>query len=412
MSPTEHAGFRENSTSAFVVQRAHEQEVDAIELWAVDPEGRIQVVDVPMEALDEILEAGFLLSSDSLSAETRGLELILRPDPHTFQVLASRREGAGDATVARLLCDLQRPDGSPSPLCARSRLKEALARTAHGPKLYVGATIEHRWLETPSSPAPLGDPKLMRNLARATVTHLERLGIPWRSHYPGRATTRAMDTARWSFEFEWVDPLMLADSLVTHRRIVREVALEAGHGATFMPHPWTGSSRTVLELFISCMDAGVPVFGDPLSLEGLSVVGRRVSVALESALAEMALVTRPNVNSYTSPDIPKVGATPAGRSEAGPSIALSGLDAAANPYLTLTTVIGLTHAAVASPHKVEARVSSFPETLVEAIRRGLESPFMKGALGIDMLDALAALGRSDASRWREQVTSWELSRYL
>jgi glutamine synthetase len=408
----DHAGFRENSTFAFVVQRAHEQEVDAIELWAVDPEGRIQVVDVPMEALEEILEAGFLLSSDSFATSSDSSGLILRPDPHTFHVLASQQGAASRATVARLLCDLQQPDGTPSPLCARSRLKEVLARTSHGPKLYVGATIEHRWLETPTSPVPLGDPRLMRDLARATVTHLERLGIPWRSHYPGRATTRVTDLARWSFEFEWVDPLMLADSLVTHRRIVREVALEAGRGATFMPHPWASSSRTALELFISCMDAGVPLFGDPLSGDGLSLIGKRVSLALESALPETALLTRPNVNSYTGPDLPQVGAIAAGRSEAGPCIALSGIDASANPYLVLSAVVGFTHAAVSSPHKVEARASSFPETLVEAIRRGLESPSMRTMLGGEMLDALAALGRSDASHWREQVTPWEVTRYL
>jgi glutamine synthetase len=400
---------QDNSTAAFVIARAHEQGVETIALWLVDPEGRVHVTETPCEALDDILDAGFPLPPDAVpGAHGTHPGARLRPDPHTFQVLP--RSDHATPPVARLLCDLQRPDGSPSPLCARSRLKATLARTSLGAKLYVGATLEHRWLASPGAPTPLTAPHLMRDLARRVVSHLEHLGIPWRSHSP--SPRQRHDDPRWAFDLEWVDPLMLADSLVTHRQIVREVAQGLGRDATFMPHPWPAADRASLDLYLSSMDDGLPTFDDPLAPDGLSPIGAAVRRTLEAALPDLALALRPTVNSYTRPDTPRVGLAAAGRSESGPALVLAGVDACANPYLVLNLLIGVAHAAIADAHLAPTTTAHFPETLVEALRLGTASRTVKALLGDALVSALAATGRADAARWREQVTAWEVARYL
>jgi glutamine synthetase len=388
------------TTDRFIVQKAHERGVASVELWGTAPSGRLHTVTLPRDALEVVLEEGYSTSAESFEAGGLGRELILAPDPASFQLLP--RGGEAEAT-GRLICDFRAPDGSPSPLCSRSVLKSALGRAAQrGSNFYVGATLEHRWLEASHDgpPRPLRDGKKARALADATARGLDALGIAWRSHSARSASHQA-------FELEWMDPLMLADALVTHRWLIREVARAAGLDATLMPVPWTDATRSRLDLYVSLVEDHAPAFLDPLGPDGLSPGARTFVTALEAELGGLALIVRGTVNSFSAADAPWLGVGPAARGEGGPTVHFGGLDACSNPYLVLALVVafGLDRDA---PGRLESRPS---DTLVEAARRAVLSPRIREVLGAPMLEVLAARALGDSGAWRKQVTAWEIEHY-
>lgn len=407
----------------FVVQRAHERNVGAVELWVTEPGGALQVVQVPKEALPEILEDGYLAGAElgqAFAPRERRMasvapEVYLVPDPMTFQVVP--RPGSG-RSLARLVCDVQLPDGSPSPLCVRSSLKAALGRVAsEAVTFYSGARLSHRWLAEARRPSPLLDPRRQQLLADQTASLLDQLAIPWRSHGAGTASGGGHDEdpSRWGFELDAVDPLTLSDGIVTLRRLALLTAHAEGCGATWMPHPWPGAPRASLELSLSRaspIEGGTSAFCDLLHPTGLSILGRAVSDALAAEIPALSLVLRGTANSYTRPDPVEVVAAPMSRSEARAAISVRGADACTNPYVALALVIAVAHEAALAPHATPVERPARPQTLVEAARVAQLSSTMRSVLGAELLDGLVARANADAARWRSQVTAFEVERYL
>jgi glutamine synthetase len=407
----------------FVVQRAHERNVGAIELWVTEPGGSLQVLQVPREALPEVLEDGYLAGAElgpMLAPRERRMtrvapEVYLVPDPMTFQVVP--RPGSG-RSLARLICDVQLPDGSPSPLCVRSSLKAVLGKVAsEAVTFYAGARLSHRWLAEPRRPSPLLDPRRQQALADQTASLLDQLAIPWRSHgaAPSAGGGHDEDPSRWVFELDGVDPLTLSDGIVTLRRLALLTAHADGCGATWMPHPWPGATRASLELSLSRaspIEGGTSAFCDLLHPSGLSILGRAVSHAIAAEIPALSLVLRGTANSYTRPDPVEVVAAPMSRSEAGAAISLRGADACTNPYAALGLVIAIAHEAALAPHTAPPEPPARPQTLVEAARIAQSSSPMQAVLGSEMLDGLVARANADAARWRSQVTAFEVERYL
>ena len=365
----------------FVLQKAHERGVTAIELWAIDPLGRTSVVTTPIDALDVAFEEGFAVSTEALSDVLTGAgELYLAPDPATFCLLPAGPQAADEHVVARLICDLRGADGAPSPLCARTALKRTLGRaTQLGSTFYVGATIQHHWMQGPEDETPLSDRRKVRMLGQATSRALEMLGIAWRSHYLGQ-------DGRFCLELDWVDPLTLADAIVTHRRVVADLATEHGVVAAFAPHPWPSASRSRLDLFVSLVRDGAPAFFDALAASGLSPAARAFMGALEGELGGLDLALRRTVGSYAAFDAPSIGRGPDARGEGGPTVQVRGADAGANPYPVLALIIGL--GAEAPDAQVRGRGAP-ASSLVEAAHFAAASARIRDVLGAALVESLA-----------------------
>lgn len=404
----------------FVVQRAHEQNVAAIELWVSDALGALHVIEVPRESLEDTLADGFFAGpalSAALSPTGERAELYLAPDPMTFQHVSRQRRSA------RLICDVQHADGSPWPLCVRSRLKRVLGRiAADGATFYLGATSTHRWLAAPLGPTPLIAPHLQQQLAEETARGLDSLSIPWRSHR--RVAGEPRDPSRWLFELDLVDPLTLADSLVSLRRLAETCAHGCATGATWMPHPWEGVRRASLDLTLtrlSSMEGPPPTsslraappstLSDPLRPDGLSLTARAIAQALSGELGPLSLILRGTVNSYTRPDPIAIEASPMSRSDTGAALWLAGADACANPYLVAAALVAIAHDGALRAAQ-PAENTSVPQTLVEAARLAESSSALGETLGPELLRGLVVRAREDAARWRGQVTPFEVERYL
>lgn len=382
MSSTNQAGAARSDR--FVLQKAHERGVTAIELWAIDPLGATAIVTTPIDALDVAFEDGFAVSPEALSEVLAGQgELYLAPDPATFSLLpaeAKATAGHDGEVVARLICDLRTGDGAPSPLCGRSALKRTLGRaTLLGSTFYVGATLQHHWMQGPEDENPLVDRKKIRALGQATSRALELLGIAWRSHYLGH-------DGRFCLELDWVDPLTLADAIVTYRRVVQDLAIEHGVVAAFSPHPWPSASRSRLDLFVSLVRDGASAFFDPLEAQGLSPSARAFIGALEAELGGLDLALRRTVGSYTASDLPSIARGPDARGEGGPTVHVRGADAGCNPYPALALIIGLGAEASDAATRPRALAAS---SLVDAAHQASASARIREVLGAPFVESLA-----------------------
>lgn len=393
----------------FVVQRAHEQNVAAIELWVTDALGALHVVQIPRESLEDVLVDGFFAGpalASSLSPTGAREELYLAPDPMSFQHVSRQRRSA------RLLCEVQHADGTPWPLCVRSRLKSVLGRVAaDGATFYLGATSTQRWLEAPLSATPLSAPHRQQQLAEETARGLDALSIPWRSHrrvpgMPGGMPGDPRDPSRWLVELDLVDPLTLADSLVSLRRLSEVAAHQDGAGVTWAPFPWTGVSRATLDVSltrISALEGPSSTLSDPLQSDGLSLTARAIAQALDAELGPLSLLLRSTVDSYLRPDPVTIEASPMSRSESGAALWVAGADASSNPYLLAAVLVSIAHrGALRAPRRDEPRESEVaerqsPRALIEAARLAEESPTLVEILGAELVSGLVLRARSDAS---------------
>lgn len=392
----------------FVVQRAHEQNVAAIELWVTDALGALHVVQIPRESLEDVLADGFFAGpalAAALSPTGAREELYLAPDPMSFQHVSRQRRSA------RLLCDVQHADGTPWPLCVRSRLKSTLGRiAADGATFYLGATSTQRWLEAPLSATPLAAPHRQQQLAEETARGLDALSIPWRSHrrIPGLPGD-PRDPSRWLVELDLVDPLTLADSLVSLRRLSEVAAHQDGAGVTWAPFPWTGVSRATLDVSLtrlSALEGPSSTLSDPLRADGLSLTARAIAQALDAELGPLSLILRSTVDSYLRPDPVTIEASPMSRSESGAALWVAGADASSNPYLLAAVLVSIAHrGALRAPHRDEPQTSDVsdvsgyqaPRALIEAARLAEESPTLVEVLGPELVSGLVLRARSDAS---------------
>jgi glutamine synthetase len=92
--------------------------------------------------------------------------------------------------------------------------------------------------------------------------------------------------------------LHAADSLMLFKYIIKNVAWQAGHTATFMPKPLFGDNGSGMHCHQSLWKDGEPLFHDELGYGGLSDTGRWYIGGLLKHAPSLLAFTNPTVNSY------------------------------------------------------------------------------------------------------------------
>ena len=169
--------------------------------------------------------------------------MLARPDPATFQVLPWRRRPRAPHGCSATSC---MPDGSPSFADPRYVLKRTLAKAAD---LGLTSTPTPRSSSSCSKsrpgagqpPSPIDDGGYFdhtphgvgQDFRRQAITMLESMGISVEfSHHEVAPGQQEID-------LRYADALTTADNIMTFRMVMKEVALEQGLYATFMPKPFT-----------------------------------------------------------------------------------------------------------------------------------------------------------------------------
>ncbi len=432
----------------FVLRTLEERDIRFVRLWFTDVLGFLKSVAVAPAELEAAFSEGIGFDGSAIQGFARVSEsdMLARPDPSTFQVLPWRGEANG---VARMFCDILMPDGSPSFADPRFVLKRSLAKAAdQGFTFYTHPEIEFYLLDREPGdgqrPRPVDSGSYFdhtphgvgHDFRREAITMLESMGISVEfSHHEAGPGQNEID-------LRYADALTTADNIMTFRLVVKEVALEQGVYATFMPKPFAEHPGSGMHTHLSLFEGDRNAFFEGGAEYQLSRTGRSFIAGLLRHAPEITAVTNQWVNSYKR--LAGGGEAPAyvcwghnNRSalvrvpmykpQKGQStrVEYRGLDAATNPYLAYALLLEAGLKGVAEGYELPAGadddvwalsdaerrvlgIDPLPASLKDAIDVMEGSELVAQTLGEHVFDVFLRNKRAEFDAYRSQVTQWEL----
>jgi len=438
-----------NYTKEDVLREAYEKGVKFMRLQFTDIFGVLKNVSIPVEQLEKALDGEMMFDGSSIEGFVRIEEsdMYLRPDPDTFVVFPWRPAEGG---VARLICDVYNPDGTPFNGCPRNTLKKVLAEASEmGFKCYIGPELEFFLfhVDTEGRPTLITHDKagyfdmtpvdLGESARRDMVLALEQM------NFEIEASHHEVAPGQHEIDFKYADALEMADKMVTFRFVVRTIAQRHGLHATFMPKPIFGINGSGMHVNQSLFKNGKNVFYDqegPMNLS--SEAYHYIAGIMEHAKAFTA-ITNPTVNSYKRL-VPGYEAPcyiawsgrnrspliriPAKRGSST-RIELRSPDPSCNPYLALAVqikagldgvkrklnppeAVDLNIFAMDDRQRKEMGIDSLPGDLKEALTLLSNDEVIKDALGEHIYSRFVAAKTEEYDSFRIAVHKWEIDRYL
>src|SRR6187551_739746 len=110
-----------------VLRQIKEQGIDDLLLWFTDLEGHLKSFAITLDEVEGALDDGMGFDGSSIIGfnAIEESDMVAIPDPAMFRLLPSRD---GESKVARMICDVVRPDGQPYEGDPRYVLRRALER--------------------------------------------------------------------------------------------------------------------------------------------------------------------------------------------------------------------------------------------------------------------------------------------
>jgi len=421
----------------FVLRTIEERNIRFIRLWFSDVLGTLKSVAIAPAELENAFDEGIGFDGSAIEGFARITEsdMLAKPDPATFSILPWRTEAPG---AARMFCDITMPDGSPSHSDPRNVLRRTLDKAAKmGYTCYTHPEIEFFLFKSQPekgvAPVPVDQggyfdhtPAVVgHDFRRQAITLLEAMGISVEfSHHEGAPGQQEID-------LRYADALSTADNIMTFRHVIKEVALEQGFYASFMPKPFTDHPGSGMHTHVSLFEGEKNAFFDASAEFNLSKTGRSFIAGILRHAAEMTAITNQWVNSYKR--LQGGGEAPAlinwGQSDRGAlvripmykpnkenstRIELRSLDSACNPYLAFAVMLaaglkGIEEGYVLEPSSDPAPL---PANLHEAIVAMESSELIRQTLGEHVFEFVLRNKRAEWQDYRRQVSAYELDRYL
>ncbi|HKJ57274.1 MAG TPA: glutamine synthetase family protein, partial [Nitriliruptoraceae bacterium] len=289
-----------NRQQQYVLRTVEERNIRFIRLWFTDVLGFLKSVAVTAPELDKAFEEGIGFDGSAIDgfARVQEADMLVLPDADTFQILPWRPREDG---VARMFCDIVTPDGEPFAADSRGILKRQLARAGEmGFTFYIHPEMEFYLFDGPDDPQPLDRGgyfdmtplDVQHDFRRQTIDMLERTGISVEySHHE-------VGPSQHEIDLRATDALSMADNIMTFRLIVKEVALQRGIHATFMPKPLQGEWGSAMHLHLSLFKGEDNAFHDPDDPLQMSETARAFTAGVLHHARGMTAVTNQWVNSF------------------------------------------------------------------------------------------------------------------
>ena len=433
----------------YVLKMAKDHDVKFIRLWFSDILGMLKSFAITVEELEVALEDGMGFDGSSIEGFARidESDMMALPDPDTFRLLPWRPKE--HHAVARMFCDIMKPGGEPYEGDPRLVLKRNLKRAADlGYTYYVGPELEYFYFKDSKGTETLDEGGYFdmipldeaTDLRRDTVLTLEEMGIGVEySHHEVAPSQHEID-------MRYTDALTMADSVMTYRLVVKQVALNHGVYATFMPKPIFGQNGSGMHVHQSLFKDGRNAFFDKNDPYHLSKTARSYVAGLLKHAPEISAVTSQWVNSYkrlvagyeapvylswarrNRSDLIRIPEYKPGKENAT-RIEYRSPDPACNPYLTFSVMLaaGLDgiEKGLTPPEPVEENVyemsaaerhkrgiDSLPANLWDAVQLTEKSEVVRKALGEHVFNAFIQNKKIEWDKYAIQVTDYELKRYL
>ena len=436
-----------SETTSYVVSACKENSIKFVRLWFTDIVGALKSFAITVEELEKALEEGMGFDGSSIEGFARidESDMIAKPDPTTFQLVPWRPREPG---VARMFCDIYRPDGRPFEGDPRYVLRRQLKRAADlGYTFYVSPELEYFYFKHSTGTEPLDrggyfdqTADAASDLRRETVLALEAMGIEVEySHHE-------VAPSQHEIALRYTDALTMADNAMTYRLVVKEVAMANGVYATFMPKPIADENGSGMHVHQSLFKGERNAFFDSEDPYHLSAIARSYIAGLLHHSPAITLVTNQWVNSYkrlmpgfeapvylswarrNRSDLIRIPEYQPGK-EMHTRIEYRSPDSACNPYLAFAVMLaaGLDgiEKEMAPPPPVEENVfeltpaeresrgiALLPGSLMQAIEAAAGSALLREALGDHVFESLLKNKRIEWERYRRHVTDFELAEYL
>jgi glutamine synthetase len=421
----------------FVLRTIEERNIRFIRLWFSDVLGTLKSVAIAPAELENAFDEGIGFDGSAIEGFARHTEsdMLAKPDPATFSILPWRTEAPG---AARMFCDITMPDGSPSHSDPRNVLRRTLDKAAKmGYTCYTHPEIEFFLFKSQPekgvAPVPVDQggyfdhtPAVVgHDFRRQAITLLEAMGISVEfSHHEGAPGQQEID-------LRYADALSTADNIMTFRHVIKEVALEQGFYASFMPKPFTDHPGSGMHTHVSLFEGENNAFYDAKAEFHLSQVGRSFVAGILKHAAEMTAITNQWVNSYKrlqgggeAPSLINWGRSDRGalvripmykpNKENSTRIEFRSPDSACNPYLAYAVMLAAGLKGIEDGYVLEEseQAGALPANLHEAIVAMEGSDLVRQTLGEHVFEFVLRNKRAEWQDYRRQVSAYELDRYL
>lgn len=429
---------------------AEEENVKFIRLQFTDILGTIKNVEIPISQLEKTLDNKMMFDGSSIEGFVRIEEsdMYLYPDLDTWVVFPWTAE---KGKVARLICDIYSPDGTPFDGDPRNNLRRILKEMEDlgftnfnlgpEPEFFLfkldqqgDPTLE---LNDNGGYFDLAPTDLGENCRRDIVLELEEMG------FEIEASHHEVAPGQHEIDFKYADALTACDQIQTFKLVVKTIARKHGLHATFMPKPLFGVNGSGMHCNVSLFKDGVNAFYDQKADLELSDVARNFIAGIIKHAPSFTAVTNPTVNSfkrlvpgYEAPCYVAWSARnrspliriPASRG-VSTRVEVRSVDPAANPYLAMAVLLkaglngiknNLTPPApvdrniyVMSKEEREAEgIKDLPATLYSALELLKADEVMVSALGEHIIEHFIEAKEIEWDMFRTQVHPWEREQYL
>src|SRR5690242_20581815 len=436
----------------FVLRSIEERDIRFVRLWFTDILGSLKSVAVAPAELEGAFAEGIGFDGSAIEglARVHEADMLVKPDPSTFQVLPWRGEHLG---TARMFCDVFTPDGEPALMDPRHALKRSLNKAAeHGLTFYSHPEIEFYLVKDPVRPGEEPEPVdqagyfdhvprgTTHDFRRAAIGVLESMGISVEfSHHEAGPGQNEID-------LRYADALSMADNIMTFRTVLKEVALEQGVFASFMPKPLADQPGSGMHTHLSLFQGDRNAFHEPGGHLELSKTARSFIAGLLKHAAEITAVTNQFVNSYKrlwggaeAPSyvcwghnnrsaLVRVPLYKPGKGNSS-RIEYRAVDSAANPYLAFSLLLAAGLKGIEEGYELPPEAEGDVWAMSDAERRALgydglpasldaalvlmeESELVADTLGEQVYEYVLLNKRREWAGYRAQVTPFELTSNL
>ncbi len=441
-----------DTASKEVLARAKADGVKFILLQFTDILGMMKCVAIPLDRLQDVLEKGIWFDGSSIEGFVRICEsdMILRPDPLTYQVIPWKVEGRKSA---RFICDVHTPEGRPFEGDPRSILKRVLAGANKlGYEFNTGPEVEFYLLKRENGkittdPHDIGGyfdypaRDLASEVREDIIFALEAMGmISEMSHHE-------VGPGQHEIDVRFSDALSSADNTITLKYVIKSIANMHGLYASFMPKPLFGQAGSGMHVHQSLFDKkGKNLFFDKTDKYKLSALAYNYLAGQLAHAKALTAIVAPTVNSYkrlvSGYEAPvyicwgqvnrsaliRIPRYSPGR-EKSTRVELRCPDPSCNPYLAFAAMLrtGLegVKKGMNPPKPVEEdvyklgalqleekKIDMLPFSIKRAIEELKKDDVLKDALGKHTFDNFYEAKQKEFDDYRMQVTPWEIDKYL
>ena len=437
-------------TKEDIIRIVHEEDIEFIRLQFTDIFGQLKNVAITASQIEKAVNNQIMFDGSSIEGFVRidESDQYLYPDLNSLVVFPWR---PSHGKVARLICDVHNPDGTPFVGDPRGTLKRVLQRAKDmGYDAFnVGPEAEFFLFQTDDEGKPttktndeagyfdLGPLDHGEGTRREICLALEQMG------FEIEASHHEVAAGQHEIDFKYEEALHAADNIMTFKLAVKTLAQKNGLHATFMPKPIFGINGSGMHTNMSLFRGGKNAFYDPSDERGLSKEAYSFIAGLLAHVKGMAAVTNPLVNSYkrlvpgyeapcylawSASNRSALIRIPASRGQST-RVELRSPDPACNPYLELAVCLaaGLDgiEKGMVPPAEVTENIfvmdqatreahgiDSLPGSLDEAIQAMKADSLIMDTLGEHITSNYLAGKEAEWDEYRTRVSSWEREKYI